>query len=218
MNRRILFVALSLALSCQNAVAAPALTAIPYPLEVLNLAADPGATPGSLTLTATKGTDLYLNADGSQGSDNTPRVLFRPVGDFILSARVTAQFQREFDGAALLVYGDSKHWAKLLYEQPRKGKPGVSSTVARDVGDDAHHGVVPADAVYLKVARLKDLIVFYTSTDGATWNMVRNVGMPSTVPLRVGFSVQSPVGERLTAQFSNISYRAASFTNFWQGE
>ena len=172
----------------------------------------------ALVLQAQKGTDLYANADGSEIANKTPRVLFQPTGDFIFSAKVTASFNKPFDGAALIVYGDQAHWAKLLFEFARTGKAGISSTVAKGVGDDAHHGAREGSAVYLKILRRKDMFVFYTSPDGKNWSMVRSFGMPAAATVKVGFSSQSPMGDGFSAQFSDIRFRQATFKDFWQGE
>lgn len=172
----------------------------------------------ALVLQAKKGTDLYANSDGTEVANNTPRVLFQPTGDFIFSAKVTAGFNKPFDGGALIVYGDGANWAKLLFEFAKTGKAGISSTVARKVGDDAHHGAREGSEVYLKVLRRKEMFVFYTSPDGKNWSMVRSFGMPAAATMKVGFSSQSPVGDAFSAQFSDIKFRSATFKDFWQGE
>ena len=198
--------------------AAIGLEGLPFALKESAGQGNITASPSALTLTALKGTDLYVNADGSKVSDNTPRVLFAPTGDFIFSARVEAKFNQPFDGGALIVYGARNTWAKLLFEFGRDGKAGVSSTVAKGVGDDAHHGAREGSTLYLKIARRQDLYVFYTSADGLRWNMVRNFGLPSGAPLQIGFSAQSPLGEQFSAQFSSIRFRPDAFKDFWQGE
>lgn len=195
-----------------------AIDTLPFPLASQ---LDQGAASvrnKALVLQAKKGTDLYANHDGTEVADKTPRVLFKPRGDFIFSAKVTASFKQPFDGGALIVYGDKTNWAKLLFEFSKTGKAGISSTVAKGVGDDAHHGVREGEAVYLKIARSKNMFVFYTSPDGASWSMVRSFGMPAAATLKVGFSSQSPVGEQFSAQFSDIKFRNATFKDFWHGE
>lgn len=212
---------LALAGGCALAAApAPELTLapIPFPLLVDSEHGTVTLAPAGLVIAATKGSDLFVNPDGSEIADKTPRALFAPAGDFIFSAKVRAGFQREFDGGALIVYVDKTHWAKLLFEFGKNGKAGVSSTVARSVGDDAHHGAVQGNTMHLKIARRKDMFVFYTSPDGARWDMVRTFGMAPSARLKVGFSSQSPVGERFSAQFSDIRFRAAAFKDYWQGE
>ncbi len=210
-------VAAALMLCTSVAAAAElAIAAIPYPLESNT---PPKQTAGALELTATKGTDLYANTDGTKLADHTARAMFTPVGDFIFSAKVSGSFKQAYEGGALIVYADAKNWAKLLFENPKTGKPGVSSTVSKGgIGDDAHHGLRGPGATYLKIARLKDMYVFYTSADGAVWNMVRTVGLPSATPVTIGFSVQSPMSPEFAAQFTDIRFRSATFKDYWQGE
>jgi len=194
------------------------LAAIPYPLQADSEHGKVSPSPAGLLIAATKGSDLFVNPDGTKIADNAPRALFMPVGDFIFSAKVRADFQREFDGGALLVYADRSHWAKLLFEFAKNGKPGVSSTVAKGVGDDAHHGAVQGQVIYLKIARRQDMFVFYTSPDGARWNMVRTFALAPAARVKVGFSSQSPVGDSFAAEFTDIRFRSAGFTDYWQGE
>ncbi|NHZ91529.1 DUF1349 domain-containing protein [Massilia sp. CCM 8733] len=197
---------------------APAIAGLPFALE---LRADQGAAQvqaGTLVLVAKNGSDLYLNTDGTEMADKTPRVLFQPAGDFIFSAKASASFGQPFDGAALIVYGDKATWGKLLFELAKTGKPGISTTVAKGVGDDAHHGTREGSEVYLKVVRRKDMFVFYTSPDGTSWSMVRTFSLPGAATVKVGFSAQSPMGEELRARFSDIKFRNATFKDFWQGE
>jgi regulation of enolase protein 1 (concanavalin A-like superfamily) len=172
----------------------------------------------ALVLRANKGTDLYANPDGTEIADKTPRVLFQPTGDFIFSAKVTAGVNHAFNGGALIVYNDKANWAKLLFEFAKTGAAGISTTVTKGAGDDAHHGVRPGDAVYLKVVRRKDMFVFYTSPDGSAWSMVRTFSLPGAATAKVGFSSQSPDGDGFSAQFSNVKFRNATFKDFWQGE
>ena len=195
-----------------------AIDTLPFALESqLDLGAA-SVKDKALVLQAKKGTDLYANTDGTEIADKTPRVLFQPVGDFIFSAKVTAGVNHAFNGGALIVYNDKANWAKLLFEFAKTGAAGISSTVAKGVGDDAHHGVRPGGAVYLKVLRRKDMFVFYTSPDGRDWSMVRSFSLPGAATAKVGFSSQSPAGDGFSAQFSDIKFRNATFKDFWQGE
>lgn len=195
-----------------------ALAALPFALQAQLDLGTASVSNQTLVLQAGKGTDLYANTDGSDIADRTPRVLFQPAGDFILSAKVTAAFNKPFDGAALIVYGDRANWAKLLFEFGKTNEAGISTTVARGVGDDAHHGARSGRDIYLKVLRRQNMFVFYTSPDGRHWSMVRNFSLPEAGSVKVGFSAQSPAGDGCTAQFSEIQFKQATFKDFWQGE
>lgn len=208
------------AIGSEKAVVQKALSipTIPYPLEAGTQPGDVNIKNNTLTLTAFKGSDLFTETDGTSPTDTAPRVLFQPKGDFIFSAKINADFNGTYDGGSLIVYSDTANWAKFLFEYSKFGKFIVSSTVAKPAGDDAYHTVEKSRSVYLKIARAKDMFVFYTSADGNTWSYVRNFDLKTTTPIKIGFSAQSPVGDKFTAIFSDIKFRDATFKDFWQGE
>nr|WP_229520761.1 DUF1349 domain-containing protein [Massilia sp. IC2-476] len=194
------------------------IAAIPYPLTIAAPSGAASIAAGELTLSAAKGTDMYANVDGSKLIDDTPRVLFAPRDDFIFSARIQADFHSAFDGAALLVYAGKATWGKVLFERMPDGSNAVTTTITKGTGDDALHQQVEGSVAYLKIARKGGVYVFYLSTDGATWRMLRTFALPTDQPVQVGFSAQSPKGERFTVRFSDLKWRARGFDNYWQGE
>lgn len=209
---------LALAQPAPGSIQPPMLAAIPYPLTASSPQVLAGVGRDELTLAAGKGTDLYANTSGTESSDNTPRVLFQPEGDFIFSARVSGRFGAAFDGGALIVYVDKSHWAKLLLEQGKDGKAVISTTVTQSAGDDALHQQVEGSSVHLKIARKGGMYVFYTSADGVQWRVTRAFGLPGSGKAMVGFSSQSPKGPSFSARFSDVRYRGAGFKDYWQGE
>lgn len=173
----------------------------------------------NIEIVALKGSDLFTDTTGAKNADNTPRLLFVPVGDFIFSAKVSAEFgETPYDGGALIVYVDSNNWGKLLFERFKSGKIGIATTVSKGSGDDAYHGTRETSHQYLKIVRHDTSYIFYTSDDGKDWNFVRHFELRSTAPLQIGFTAQAPMSETFTANFSEVKYRAGKFTNFWQGE
>lgn len=193
------------------------ISTIPYKLEAHPELGDFAITNNILTLTALKGTDLFTEADGLTTTDNTPRVLFQPKADFIFSAKVAANFTSAHDGAALIIYGDQLHWAKLLFNYSKDGKNIVSSMVTKAEGDEAYHSEKADSDLYLKIARKKDVFVFYTSPDGTNWDYIRSFQLKIKHPIKVGFIAQSPLSEKFTATFSDIKFEDATFKDFWQG-
>lgn len=194
------------------------ISAIPYSLELGSQPNEAKTVNNVLSLSAFKGSDLFVGTDASNLADTAPRVLFEPKGDFIFSAKVAADFKGLYDGGALVVYSDAAHWAKFLFESAKPGEFSVTSTVARPESDNSQHSVEKAKSVYLKIAYAKNMYVLYTSQDGATWHYVRHFSLKTTAPVKIGFSAQSPVGDKFTATFSEIKYREATFKDFWQGE
>jgi len=82
----------------------------------------------------------------------------------------------------------------------------VVSVVTRDLSDDCNSAVVGADHVWLRVSRIGAAFAFHSSSDGATWNLVRHFALPPTDELLVGFEAQSPLGEGCTASFTEVDY------------
>ena len=191
---------------------------IPYSLAIGSQAGEAKTINNTLSLTAFKGSDLFVGTDATALADSAPRVLFQPKGDFIFSAKVNADFQGLYDGGALLVYSDAAHWAKFLFEMEKPDEFSVTSTVARPGSDNSSHTLEKTKSVYLKIAHTKDMFVFYTSEDGAKWKYARHFDLKTTAPVKIGFSAQSPMGDKFTATFSDIKFREATFKDFWQGE
>lgn len=192
---------------------------IPYEVHINNQLGEVKVSGESIEIVALKGSDLFTDTTGAKNADNTPRLLFVPEGDFIFSAKVSAQFgETPYDGGALIVYADSNNWGKLLFERFKSGKIGIATTVSKGSGDDAYHGTREANHQYLKIVRHDASYIFYTSGDGKEWNFVRHFELKTTAPVHIGFTAQAPIAERFSATFSEVKYRAGKFTNFWQGE
>lgn len=195
------------------------LKSVPYEMRMENQLGEVKVKADKIEITALKGSDLFTDTTGAKNADSTPRLLFVPEGDFIFSAKVSANFaETHYDGGALIVYADSKNWGKLLFERFKSGKLGIATTVAKGSGDDAYHGTRDSNHQYLKIVRHDSSYIFYTSQDGNDWNFVRHFELKSTAPVHIGFTAQAPLAETFSANFSDVKYRAGKITNFWQGE
>lgn len=197
---------------------ARSLKAISAPLQAHLALGKADITTDSLTLTAFKGSDFY--SGGATPNLTAPTVLFPVAGDFIFSARVTVAFQNTFDGGALMLYADDRHWVKFLVERSQPGLEGVTSTVVDDKGDDAYHVFLKPDetSAYLKITRQGDFFVLYTSLDGKAWTIARDFTIDASLPLQAGFEAQSPLGEAFTAQFDHIRFDTKAPSDYWTGE
>lgn len=173
----------------------------------------------SFTMKAAKATDLYCFVDGSFYVHRVPMLLFRPDSAFIFSARIRPQFNALYDGAAIILYTDSSNWAKLLLEKTEGGGVTIGSSVVRNrVTDDNYHRSVAAGELYLKAVRAGKVYCFYCSVDGKKWELLRTFTIADTDDLRIGFYAQSPKGEGLTVEVSDLRYKPAPFKDFFTGE
>jgi len=192
---------------------------LPGELQWVNDSLESRVGPAALTITAGAITDLFIDPAGSAIKDNAPVGLFVPPDDsFALSARVKVGFASTFDAGVLQVRERAEVWAKLCFEYSPQRQPMVVSVVTRDLSDDCNSTVIEGDTVYLRVSRRPPVFAFHYSRDGHVWHMVRYFTLGKLEHLRVGFSSQSPTGQRCTAVFSEILYRPGAVKDFRSGE
>jgi len=192
--------------------------AIPYPLSWVNrgdqyeLLSD-----NSLSITARGGTDLYNFAGGGPNKTNAPILGFQADENFVLTSQVKVGFEKPYDGGSLVLFEDSLHYAKLMFEKGHDGKIVISTGVTNTFTDDNINTELITEEVSLRIAKAGDLCIFYYSIDGQTWKLLRIFKFENQGNLKLGFSSQSPEGESCRTVFSNISYSPQPFNDFWTG-
>jgi uncharacterized protein len=122
-----------------------------------------------VSITASKETDLFNDAESGSVTGKATILAFAPDDAFVLTAKVTPDFKSEIDGGFLVVYVDQTHWAKLLFEKSHYGPFSVSSSVTNTHSDDSVNADIPGKDVYLRVTKSKEVFIFYYSLDGAKW-------------------------------------------------
>jgi uncharacterized protein len=204
------------AFAADNSV--PVLHSVPGPLEWKNVPLEWTADgAGALSITAGKQTDWFISPLDGGKTENTPKLLFKPADDFVLSAKVTVDFLSQWDAGVLVLYASDTVWAKLCFELSIEKQPTIVSVVTRGLSDDNNSIAINGNAVYLKVAKIGQGIFFYASTDGKKWTIIRSFSLLPAQQIRAGFSSQSPHGEKCKTVFSEIEYRAVR-VNPWTGE
>ncbi len=206
-----------------NGVTEPVrLPAFPLELHWHSLPEDWSFDGEVLTVTAAGETDLFSDPQGEPPVHNAPALLFEPEGDFVFSTKVKVAFKAGFDAGVLLVYQNPESWAKLCFEYEPQGFPLVVSVVTKGVSDDCNSLFLDENATYLRVSRLGRAYAFHHSFDGAEWHLVRVFALDSAlavpVPTRVGFLVQSPVGQGCSAEFYRFAFAAKTLADIRSGE
>jgi regulation of enolase protein 1 (concanavalin A-like superfamily) len=212
-----------LTLAAQTQVSAqknaePSLDGVPGPLMWQHAPAQWKIESGkTLSITGGKETDWFANPfDGSQ-KDNTSRLLFKPADDFVLSSKLTVDFNSQWDAGVLVLYVNDALWAKLCFEMTIEKHPAIVSVVTRGISDDNNSIAIHGNTVYLKVAKAGQAIFFYASEDGENWSIIRAFSLGKNPDLRIGFSSQSPAGDRCTTVFSEIQYLPKK-VDLWAGK
>ena len=168
-------------------------------------------------------TDNFFSPIDETRHANAPWLLTESTGDFVLRAKVEVDFRSNWDAGVLVVSADDRHWAKLCFEYSTAHQPTIVSVVTRGVSDDANSIRIDGHSVYLQVARLGSGFVFYASTDGRTWQVIRAFTLndstwQSPAKLKFGLASQSPSGQGCRVRFSEIRYKAERVKNWAAGE
>lgn len=195
----------------------PAVAGVPGPMTWQNAPATWKAEAGSLTITSGRQTDWFVSPIDGARRENSPRLVFQPADDFVLSARVTVDFRTQWDAGVLVLYVNEDTWAKLCLEMTVERHPAIVSVVTRGLSDDNNSIAVAGKQVYVKVAKAGQAVFFYASEDGQDWKIIRAFSFGPGVKVRAGFSSQSPVGEGCTAVFDEIRYEARR-VDLWTGK
>jgi len=169
-----------------------------------------------LTISSNAKTDWFVDPFDGTVAKSAPILLFTPGSDYVLSARVSVTFAMKWDAGALMVWADDHHWAKLSFEFSPDGKPTLVTVVTRGLSDDCNSMHLPGDSVYLRIAKSGNTYVFYFSTDGKSWEILRTFSLDTELPVRVGFESQSPAGPGAVAKFSAITYEPHRIENIYK--
>ncbi len=172
-----------------------------------------------LSIVAGEKTDWFIDPAGTYTVDNAPVALFTPPdANFLLSVKVSVEFASDFDAGALQLRARDDLWAKLCFEYSPQHQPMIVSVVTRGVSDDCNSAAIGGREVYLRVAHTPQTTAFHYSLEGGYWRLARYFTLGKLSNLQVGFSSQSPTGQRCTAVFSAISYRAGTLKDNRSGE
>ncbi len=193
---------------------------IPYLLHFENAPLNYLVTgDNGLKISAPANSDLFISPDGLYEINKSPRLVFRPDSDFILTARIKPDFKSKWDAGVLLIYNDNKHFAKLCFESDFKGQPRVVSVVCNEVADDCNSMAVDKNEIYYRIigSTKANTFNFYYSADGKSWFLIRSFRLDKTNNLTIGFGAQSPTGKGCEVNFFDIDLQQRKSVDIWQG-
>ena len=168
----------------------------------------------TIEITAPSRVDFFNDPKDGRTVANAPFLYRKYSGDFSVGATIQPDFSDTYDAGTIFVWIDENRWIKLAFEFTDLGYPAVVSVVTDGTSDDANGQRIEEPAVRLKLSRKGALWGLHwapvtqsrTETD-ARWRMIRylRLGEPGE-RLRLGISVQSPVGSGCTVRFSEVMY------------
>jgi len=77
---------------------------------------------------------------------------------------------------------------------------------------------ISGNTIYLQIAKSGPAYVFYSSTDGKVWQILRVFSLGEGLKTRVGFESQSPAGDGTDVVFSEIHYSTRKIANIYSSE
>ncbi|MNJ49422.1 hypothetical protein D3C77_446500 [compost metagenome] len=175
-------------------------------------------TNNLIQITAPGRTDYFINPESGDVKNNAPFLYADIQGDFVLRAKVRHDFISKFDGAALFIMDRDDRWAKLCYEYTDLDTYAVVSVVTNGVSDDANGQNLTEKSVWLQIGRKGDAFAMHYSTDGSYYQMVRVFQLKASDTLKVGIVSQSPTGEGLVSDFSDIQLERVTMDNIRAGK
>jgi uncharacterized protein len=173
-------------------------------LRLLNTVSAKRVDGDRLIAEAPPRTNAFINPADASAELTAPVLWTEAEGDFALKARVTVDLATTYDAAGLFVLADETHWLKVVREKTDIGHPAIVSVVTDGDSDDCNGEPWAADTVWLQVIRKGRLWVLHASADGTNWRMHRYLGLDWSAKVRVGLTVQSPLGDGCRATFDSV--------------
>jgi uncharacterized protein len=197
----------------------PALDGVPGNLEWRVAPVNWHVEHGSeLTILSGKQTDWFVDPFDGTIHNTAPMLLFVPTNDYVFNAKVKVGFKAKWDAGALMVWADEHHWAKLSFELSPAKQPTLVTVVTRGLSDDCHSVPISGNTVYLQIAKSGSAYVFYFSSDGKHWQVLRVFNLGDDLKPRVGFESQSPAGAGTKVVFSKVHYSPKKISNIYNNE
>lgn len=194
----------------------PAINGVPDTLAWQNTPAAWHVEHGTeLTIRSGKETDWFVDPFDGTVHNTAPMLLFVPSDDYVFSTKVKVGFKAKWDAGALMVWADDHHWAKLSFELSPTKVPTMVTVVTRGASDDCNSIPISGDNLYLQIAKSGPAFVFYSSTDGKTWQILRVFALGDGAKARIGFESQSPAGDGAEVVFSEIHYSTRKITDIY---
>lgn len=163
-------------------------------------------------------TDMFRDPNATYNTDNAPKLLFRPDGNFVFSTAIEHNFVSKWDGGAIVIRSDSVNWIKFCFEKDYTGAKRIVSVVTKNISDDCNSLELTGNKVYYKVAKADNVFTLYYSNDGKKWFLIRHFQFEVKPGFTLGFLAQSPEGSKCEVTFSDIHYEAKKIKDPYTGE
>lgn len=175
-----------------------------------------------IELTATSGTDLFLDPKGIADNKTAPMLLKKIDNSkpFTFTAKVSPQFKEGglYDAGGLIVYSKDDFWQKVCFEQDERGYYRIVTVKTLNTSDDNNHDRLDNNSVYLRFSSDTQVIGSYYSVNGEDWQLVRIYKNEYPREVWIGLSSQAPKVSTLASSFEVIKLKDEAIKDFRMGK
>lgn len=188
-------------------------------LQWVNEPAEYSIRNGELFVTATKGTDFFINPEDLSNSASAALLFKEVTGDFVAIACVSPDMSSVWNAGGLLVLIDDDNWIKFVFEYSDATGPSVVTVTTRGISDDANgERLTDHSKIWLKLARKGNNYAMHWSEDGIKYKMARLSAMSPAGLIKIGLEAQCPVGESARHSFQHFSIESKTVQDLRKGE
>lgn len=173
----------------------------------------------TITLRSGAKSDFFNAPDGSTRAANAP-LLMKEIDNtkpFTFVAKVKPTFGSTYDAGTLYLFYNEDLWQKFAYEMDERGLKRLVTVRTMGTSDDNNHDSITQEDVYMKISSDTKNLGFYYSLDGKQWQLVRLYRNAYPEKIFLALSSQSPVGDGMQAEFSEMELTEKPIENFRLG-
>ena len=173
----------------------------------------------SITLSAAKETDFFIEPGGAYEKSDAPLLLKKldNTKPFTLTAECKPEHLVKYDAGMLFLFVDEKHWVKFAFEADERMNTRVVTVRTNETSDDNNHEMVKENIIFLKISSDAKSIGFYYSVDNKTWNLVRVFKNEFPQNIWAGIGTQSPAGNGNKTVFYGVQFSGEAVKDFRSG-
>ncbi|WED23461.1 DUF1349 domain-containing protein [Vibrio sp. JC009] len=180
-------------------------------------------TPELVSITTEPETDFWQRSYYGFRNDNAPALQLESGENFTFTAKVSFDYQAQFDQCGLIIYLDNENWFKASIEYENEQFSRLGSVVTNlGYSDWATTDIPLPDHIWYRLSRRgPDFLIEY-SLDGETFKQMRifhlhslgettaemgkcNPPLPASNKVKFGVYACSPLKSSFTATFSDMS-------------
>lgn len=172
----------------------------------------------TLTISSGAKSDFFNDPNGNKFA--TAPLLIKELDNakpFTFVAKVKPSFANTYDAGTIYLFVNDDLWQKFAFEMDERGLTRLVTVRTIGTSDDNNHDAVTEKEVYMKISSDTKTVGFYYSSNGGEWQLVRLYRNDYPSKIYLALSSQSPIGNGIDTQFTDISLTENAIKNFRLG-